>query len=890
MLMKQQKKAPKKWLSLLTVCAVLGSTITLISPAAGASPLAVNIQVDPSKERKPISPYIYGTNASMDLTGTENFTARRIGGNRMTGYNWENNFSNAGSDWYHSSDEYMCTSLGIPTSPGSTECSVPGKVMTTFHDKSLQTGAYSLLTLQMAGYVANDKNGEVAASQIAPSARWAEAQFVKPAPFSVQPDLNDQKVYMDEFVNFMVHKYGSSSSATGVKGYALDNEPALWSHTHERIHPNKVGAKELVDRSVALSKAVKSVDSNAEIFGGVLYGFNAYLSLQEAPDWNSVKGSHSWYIDYYLDQMKQASQTEGKRLLDVLDLHWYPEAQGGGQRITFNGTGNTETKKARLQAPRSLWDPTYQEDSWIGQYFGDYLPLLPRVKQSIDQYYPGTKLAFTEFTYGGEGDISGGLAMADVLGIFGKYGVYMSNFWQVESDTSYVSSAYKLYRNYDGKHSKFGSISVSSTTSDVENSSVHASVMSDTNDELHLIVMNKNMDAPLQANIAVGGSKAYGSGQVFGFSQSSPTISEAAPITSISNNSFTYAIPPLTAYHIVLKASGDTPSVPAAPADLQAITSDGSVMLSWNLSAGATSYNVKRATTSGGPYTTIASNVTTGGYLNSSLNNGTTYYYVVSAVNSAGESANSSEVSAKPMPSNIVPSVPSGLTAVSGDGQITLNWNPAVHASNYNIKRSTTSGGPYTTIASSWPLFVDKGLTNGTTYYYVVSATNVNSGLESANSVQVSATPKAAETPVSQLVLQYRAADTNAADNQIKPHFNIKNTGTTAVNLSDLKIRYYFSQDGGPTMNSWIDWAQVGGSNITRTFTDSYVELSFNSAAGAITAGGQSGEIQLRMSKADWSNFNEANDYSYDPTKTSFADWNRVTLYQNGTLVWGIEP
>ncbi|MNJ53238.1 Endoglucanase 5 precursor [compost metagenome] len=91
-------------------------------------------------------------------------------------------------------------------------------------------------------------------------------------------------------------------------------------------------------------------------------------------------------------------------------------------------------------------------------------------------------------------------------------------------------------------------------------------------------------------------------------------------------------------------------------------------------------------------------------------------------------------------------------------------------------------------------------------------------------------------------------------------------------------------------MSAWIDWAQIGGSNITTTFTETYVELGFGSGAGAIQAGGQTGDIQLRMSKSDWSNFDESNDYSYDATKTSYADWDHVTLYQDGTLVWGVEP
>lgn len=237
-----------------------------------------------------------------------------------------------------------------------------------------------------------------------------------------------------------------------------------------------------------------------------------------------------------------------------------------------------------------------------------------------------------------------------------------------------------------------------------------------------------------------------------------------------------------------------------------------------------------------------------------------------------------------------VPAAPTGLTATSGNAKVSLSWSASAGASTYNVKRAATSGGPYTTVGAgvNGTSYTDQGLTNGTVYYYAVSA--ANSAGESANSAAVSATPSGGSTPTGNLVVEYRAGDINATDNQIKPFFNIKNNGTTAVNLSDLKLRYYFSKDGSQSMESWIDWASIGVANIQRTFNDTYVELSFTSAAGSIQAGGQTGEIQLRMAKSDWSNFDETNDYSFDPTKTAFADWNKVTLYQNGMLVWGVEP
>ncbi len=182
-------------------------------------------------------------------------------------------------------------------------------------------------------------------------------------------------------------------------------------------------------------------------------------------------------------------------------------------------------------------------------------------------------------------------------------------------------------------------------------------------------------------------------------------------------------------------------SNPAAPvpAGVAATAGDAEVTLTWTASMGATGYNVKRSSTKGGPYTNLSA-PTAATYKDSSVTNGTTYYYVVSALNAAGESANSTEASATPKGPTAPPPVTTGLTATAGDSSIALTWTASAGASTYNVKRSTTSGGPYTQIASSTSTtYTDAPLTNGTTYYYVVSS--VNSFGESANSAQASATP-----------------------------------------------------------------------------------------------------------------------------------------------------
>jgi fibronectin type 3 domain-containing protein len=161
---------------------------------------------------------------------------------------------------------------------------------------------------------------------------------------------------------------------------------------------------------------------------------------------------------------------------------------------------------------------------------------------------------------------------------------------------------------------------------------------------------------------------------------------------------------------------------------------NGQISLSWNPSNGATGYTVKRSATSGGPYGIIATGVTITTHLDATVTNGTTYYYVVSASNIAGEGANSSEVPATPLPP---PTAPTGLDAVPAPLQVTLYWTATPAAATYNVKRSTLMWGPYSTVATAVTAttHIDPDLTNGMTYYYVVSG--VNGGGEGPDSSQI---------------------------------------------------------------------------------------------------------------------------------------------------------
>ncbi|HEY4990438.1 MAG TPA: glycoside hydrolase family 44 protein [Opitutaceae bacterium] len=551
-------------------------------PAFGAD-LSVQIGIDPGSGKLPISPYIYGTN--QDLPGVATPGVRRFGGNRLSGYNWETNASNAGTDYLNNSDNFLVD--GLPNG----QQAVPAIAFTSFHDASLAASVpYTILTLQMAGYVAADENGPVTAAQGAPSSRWNAVQNNTPGgAFPATPNLTDGTVYMDEVLNLLVSKYGHATGKTGVRGYNLDNEPALWPSTHPRIHPQPTTCAEEVSKSEALSATIKRMDPTAEVLGPVLYGSEAYFTFQNAPDWTALQASTGfrWFIDYYLDQMSKASATAGTRLLDALDLHRYSDENVSGtgpdQSIT-NQTdfSDTASNRDRVQAPRVLWDKTFVENSWVQQYFSQFLPWIPNIQASISAHFPGTKLSFTEYNYGGESDISGGIAQADVLGIYGKFGVYLGCVWILHGSPAplYTSAAFNLYLNFDGKNGKFGATGISETDSDTVNTSAYASV--DAAGTLHVVVLNKSFTQAADLNFQIAGSTSYGSAAVYAFDAASPSITARAPAT-LSNNQLTYALPPLTAAHFVIQRSGGTaaagPQITSGPVS-QAVASGSTVTFS----------------------------------------------------------------------------------------------------------------------------------------------------------------------------------------------------------------------------------------------------------------------------------------------------------------------
>jgi fibronectin type 3 domain-containing protein len=259
------------------------------------------------------------------------------------------------------------------------------------------------------------------------------------------------------------------------------------------------------------------------------------------------------------------------------------------------------------------------------------------------------------------------------------------------------------------------------------------------------------------------------------------------------------------------------PKNPVPPRDLAAYGLDGYVDLYWSPVYFAESYNVKRSTVSGGPYTTIASNIPWNSFRDDSVAYDTTYYYVVSSVNGSYESANSAEAVVRL--TDFVPAAPSSVSASALNSTVNVTWSFADYAKSYNVKRSTVDGGPYTTIATGITglAFTDTSVLNGTRYYYVVSSQDGT--YESGNSTQVSAIPLAA--PLAPTSLTAKAAK-----------------GGKSVNLTwqqsaspDIRFnRVYRSVNGG----AFTQIAQINAgtayvnSNLARNTTYGYKVTAIN--------------------------------------------------------------
>ncbi|WP_179166657.1 cellulase family glycosylhydrolase [Streptomyces sp. CB03238] len=243
------------------------------------------------------------------------------------------------------------------------------------------------------------------------------------------------------------------------------------------------------------------------------------------------------------------------------------------------------------------------------------------------------------------------------------------------------------------------------------------------------------------------------------------------------------------------------------------------------------------------------------------------------------------------------PTAPTGLTSTAKtSSSVSLSWTAAtdnVRVTGYDVYRGTVKVNAAPVTGTT---YTDTGLTPSTAYSYSVRARDA-AGNVSAPSAVLGVRTDAGSSPSGAVKVRYKNNDASATDNAIRPGLQVVNTGSSALDLRTVSARYYFTRDGGsPSVNAWCDYAAVGCAQVKLRVVplpapvagaDAYLEVTFS--GGSLAAGRDTGDIQLRMSKSDWSNFNEANDYSRTAS-TAYADAPAIPAYTGTTLAWGAPP
>ena len=150
------------------------------------------------------------------------------------------------------------------------------------------------------------------------------------------------------------------------------------------------------------------------------YDHDAGYCSGGGPDW--IAHGNKSLTAFYLEQLANYEIANNKRILDILDVHYYPQAVG--VKFSCDET-NSQYINSRLQAPRSLYDWSYVDGSWIK----DPIAVIPRMKGWINTYYPGTKFSISEYNFGGDDCITSTIAHSEALAIFATFGVEAATRW-----------------------------------------------------------------------------------------------------------------------------------------------------------------------------------------------------------------------------------------------------------------------------------------------------------------------------------------------------------------------------------------------------------------------------------------------------------------------------
>ena len=522
------------------VVALAAVMVTSVAAEVATHANPVEITVDASRRRHAITPLIYGVCfGSKDQVSDLNAPLNRQGGNNFTRYNWRVNTLNIDNDWYFESIPGFF--LNEPTS------FVPAQRIDSFVDRSKAAGAQPMVSIPMIGWVAKSTSHTVKLYSFS-VAKYGPQQKAdgdagngmktdgKTAVTGNDPhDASQPSTPSDErgLVKHLVGRWGTASKG-GVRYYIMDNEPGLWHATHRDVHPKGFTYDEYLSDFLSYAGMVKSVDPSAQVVGPEEWGWPGfkYSGFDQ-----QYRGEHSYvgqpdadahggleFMPWLLTKLREHDKRTGKRLLDVFTFHIYP------QGADYDRDNSEKVCLMRNRSTRSLWDHTYKDESWIN----DTVMMIPRLRKLVDTYYPGTKIGITEYNWGAEKIMNGATAQADILGIFGRERLDLATRWTAPKVGTPAYNAMKIYRNYDGRKSTFGDVSVSDIVPDADTVSSFAACRS-TDGAMTVMLINKQLTDPADIVVNIHGFRGAGAAQVWRLSGAGASIVHEGSVNVIKN-------------------------------------------------------------------------------------------------------------------------------------------------------------------------------------------------------------------------------------------------------------------------------------------------------------------------------------------------------------------
>lgn len=499
------------------------------------------ISVNAAAAVRRINPNIYGmAYATTAQLGDLNVPVNRMGGNNTTRYNWSINADNRANDWYFQS---------IPE-----PSAVPGERGDTFIAQTRNGGAEPMVTIPIIGWVAKLGAGRSKLASYSQAKYGAQtgadwqwfpdagngilASNGQPITNNDPHDANVPVTATDQraWVQAIVNRWGQAS-AGGLRYYILDNEHSIWHSTHRDVHPTGANMEEIRNRMLEYAAAIKAVDASALIVGPEEWGWSGYLMSGYDQQWGSRNGwsnlpdraahGNMDYLPWLLQQLRN----DGRRLLDIFTVHYYPQ---GGE---FSNDTSTAMQQRRNRSTRSLWDPNYTDETWIA----DKVRLIPRLRSWADTYYyAGTPIGLTEYNWGAENHINGATAQADIFGIFGREGLDIGARWTTPDTATPTYKAIKMYRNYDGAKSTFGDWSVQASVPNPDNLAAFAAARS-SDGSLTLMIISKYLSGSTPVSVNLANFAVGGAARVYQLTAAN-TISRLADL-SVSSNTLSTSVP-----------------------------------------------------------------------------------------------------------------------------------------------------------------------------------------------------------------------------------------------------------------------------------------------------------------------------------------------------------